>query len=196
MRSRATAFDRKGFACGLRTVWAWDSYGQIKRAAGTRKTRHRALPQHLSADLSGRLLRLPRGGRAGNTVAAQLPAALSRRNFSRDGRVCEDCLGRKFAWRGVLHGCYRDSRAADGVVTALCSASIAGWRPGERLVDCYIVLTEFCAAPNLSRAGLPAEKIVVKPHFVYPDPMASIINHDRRSQVPTGSALFRWPAGA
>src|SRR6266404_1375963 len=32
--------------------------------------------------------------------------------FLRDGRVCEDCLGKAVPWPGVLHGCYRESRAA------------------------------------------------------------------------------------
>jgi glycosyltransferase involved in cell wall biosynthesis len=35
----------------------------------------------------------------------------------------------------------------------------------ERLVDCYIVFTEFYRR-KFVEAGLPAEKIVVKPHFV------------------------------
>src|SRR5262249_17404487 len=29
--------------------------------------------------------------------------------FLRDGKPCEDCLGKTFAWPGVMHGCYRDS---------------------------------------------------------------------------------------
>ena len=33
--------------------------------------------------------------------------------FFRDGQVCEDCLGRSVPWPGVVHGCYRGSRAAD-----------------------------------------------------------------------------------
>jgi hypothetical protein len=31
------------------------------------------------------------------------PAAV----FMREGKVCEECLGKIFAWPGVQHGCYR-----------------------------------------------------------------------------------------
>jgi len=33
--------------------------------------------------------------------------------FVREGRVCEDCLG-KVPWRGVVHRCYRDSALQSG----------------------------------------------------------------------------------
>ncbi|RMD58704.1 glycosyltransferase family 1 protein, partial [Candidatus Parcubacteria bacterium] len=36
-------------------------------------------------------------------------------------------------------------------------------------VDCYIALTEF-ARRKFIEGGLPAEKVAVKPNFVYPDP--------------------------
>ena len=36
------------------------------------------------------------------------PSAL----FLRDGKVCEDCLGKSVPWPSVQHSCYRDSRAA------------------------------------------------------------------------------------
>src|SRR5947207_2727500 len=39
--------------------------------------------------------------------------------FLRDGRVCEDCLGKGFPWPGVLHGCYREDRAATDVSEAM-----------------------------------------------------------------------------
>jgi len=112
------------------------------------------------------------------------PAAI----FQRDGRVCEDCLGH-VPWRGVLHACYRDSRAATAAVALMLSVHrwLGTW---SKMVDCYIALTEFARAKFIE-GGLPAEKIVVKPNFVHPDPMAvnhqsSIANH----KSPQGSALF------
>jgi glycosyltransferase involved in cell wall biosynthesis len=88
--------------------------------------------------------------------------------FFRDGRACEDCLGKLFAWPGVMHACYRGSRAATGVVTLMLAAhrAIQTWR---RVVDMYITLTDF-GREKLIQGGFPAEKIVVKPNFVYPDP--------------------------
>jgi glycosyltransferase involved in cell wall biosynthesis len=40
-----------------------------------------------------------------------------------------------------------------------------------RLVDCYIVFTEFFRR-KFTEAGIPGDRIVVKPHFVHPDPGA------------------------
>ena len=88
--------------------------------------------------------------------------------FFRDGRVCEDCLGRRIAWPGVAHACYRGSRPA--------TAAIAAMLAGHRLlgtwcskVDAFIALNEF-GRRKFIEGGLPAERIVVKPNFVTPDP--------------------------
>jgi len=37
--------------------------------------------------------------------------------FLRDGRACEDCMG-KFPWRGVVHRCYRGSAAGSAALAA------------------------------------------------------------------------------
>lgn len=88
--------------------------------------------------------------------------------FYRDGGPCEDCLGRVVTWPGVVHGCYRGSPAASAVVTAMLSAHRAA-RTWARTVDTYVALTGF-ARRKFVEGGLPAEKIVVKPNFVRPDP--------------------------
>lgn len=86
----------------------------------------------------------------------------------REGRVCEDCLGRFVPWPGVVRRCYRRSVAASGAVAAMLTLhrALGTW---SRMVDVYIALTEF-ARQKFIEAGFPAEKIVVKPNFVYPDP--------------------------
>lgn len=88
--------------------------------------------------------------------------------FFRENRVCEDCLGRFAPWPGILHACYRGSRAASSVVAAMIGAhKIAGtWR---KRVSVYIALTDFAREKYIA-SGLPAEKIVVKPNFVDPAP--------------------------
>lgn len=92
------------------------------------------------------------------------PSAL----FLRDGKVCEDCQGRAVAWPGVRHACYRGSRAASAVVAALNAVhrGLGTWRRG---VDLYFTLTEF-SRRKLVAGGLPADRIVVKPNCVHPDP--------------------------
>jgi glycosyltransferase involved in cell wall biosynthesis len=88
--------------------------------------------------------------------------------FFRDGSVCEDCFGKALPWPGVLHACYRDSRAASATVAAMLTShrALQTW---TKMVDTYIVLTEF-ERQKFIQGGLPAEKLTVKPHFVHPDP--------------------------
>lgn len=91
-----------------------------------------------------------------------------RADFFRDGQVCEACLGKSLAWPGIVHGCYRDSRVQTaGVATML--AVHHGLHTWTTQVDLYIALTAF-ARQKFIQGGLPAEKIVLKPNFVAPDP--------------------------
>jgi glycosyltransferase involved in cell wall biosynthesis len=86
----------------------------------------------------------------------------------RNGEVCEDCLGKWIPWPGIAHKCYRDNRAASTVITTMLMTHrvLGTW---SKAVDMYIALTEF-GRRKLVEGGLPADKIVVKPNFAYPDP--------------------------
>jgi len=86
----------------------------------------------------------------------------------RNGKVCEDCLGKWIPWPGIAHKCYRDNRAASTVITTMLMTHrvLGTW---SKAVDMYIALTEF-GRRKLVEGGLPADKIVVKPNFAYPDP--------------------------
>ncbi len=88
--------------------------------------------------------------------------------FFRDGQVCEDCVGKFVPYPAIVHRCYRGNRAASGVTAAMLTAHriLQTW---TKQVDRYIALTHF-ARNKLIEGGLPADKIVVKPNFVYPDP--------------------------
>lgn len=89
-------------------------------------------------------------------------------SFYRGGRACQDCLGRTFPWPGIVHGCWRGSRGATAIVaaTGALHRALGTWR--DR-VDAYVVFTEYYRRLFVV-AGLPAERIFVKPHFVDPDP--------------------------
>jgi glycosyltransferase involved in cell wall biosynthesis len=81
----------------------------------------------------------------------------------RDGHVCEECLEHG-VWRGVYHGCYRDSR----VTTAATAMMLEFHRQRgtwNNLVRCYVALTQF-ARQKFIQGGLPADRIRVKPNFV------------------------------
>lgn len=88
--------------------------------------------------------------------------------FLRDGHLCEECLGRKVAWKAVAHGCYRGSRAASAAVTAMLATHRA-MQTWQTKVDAYIALSEFARKKHIA-GGLPAQRLVVKPNFVHPDP--------------------------
>jgi glycosyltransferase involved in cell wall biosynthesis len=92
------------------------------------------------------------------------PSAL----LMRDGKVCEDCVGKAFAWPGVIHGCYRESRLASAVVAGMTTwhSLVGTWR---QRVDLYFTLTQF-ARQKFIQAGWPADRIAVKPNFIAPDP--------------------------
>ncbi len=82
----------------------------------------------------------------------------------RNGKVCEDCLGKKMPWSGIVHGCYRGSRSQSAVTAAMLAVH---WLRGtwQEQVDAYIVLTAF-QKEKMVQAGLPKEKIHVKPNYV------------------------------
>jgi glycosyltransferase involved in cell wall biosynthesis len=88
--------------------------------------------------------------------------------FFRAGRVCEDCVKTVVPWPGVLHACYRDSVPASAATAAMLTIhrALQTW---EKKIAVYISLTDF-ARSKFIEGGLPAEKVVVKPNFVHPDP--------------------------
>ena len=157
---------RAGLAAG--TVWARDSYRQLRELTLREKPDvahfHNTFPLISPAAYYA-------CAEAGVPVLQSLhnarllcPAA----TFYRDGHACTDCLGRMLPWPGVLHGCYRNSLVQTGVVAGMLSFHrlLKTW---EKRVNTYIVFSEFYRR-KFAEAGLPREKITVKPHFVAPDP--------------------------
>ena len=88
--------------------------------------------------------------------------------FYRDEKVCEDCMNRTVPWPAVVHRCYRGSLSASVVAATLLGVHHARGTYAND-VDAYIALTEF-AKSKFVQAGLPENKISVKPNFVGPDP--------------------------
>lgn len=85
----------------------------------------------------------------------------------RSGKVCEECMQHSL-WRSVRYGCYRNSHAAT-TVTALMLAFHRQRKTWSREISCFVTLTEF-SRKKFIEGGLPAEKVVVKPNFLDPDP--------------------------
>jgi glycosyltransferase involved in cell wall biosynthesis len=126
--------------------------------------------------------------------AARVPAVWTLHNFRvtcangllfRDGHPCEDCVGR-LPLPAVVHRCYRGSALGSAAVAAMIGfhAARGTWRTK---VARFIALTEF-ARDLVVRAGLPAERVAVKPNFVA-DPLPEFGTADgieRRGAVFAG----------
>jgi glycosyltransferase involved in cell wall biosynthesis len=81
--------------------------------------------------------------------------------FFRNGTVCHDCVDGS-ALQGVLHGCYRGSRAASASVVLATSVHRRSWRS---LVSAYV----FASASQrdlLTGLNLPADRVFVKHHLI------------------------------
>ncbi len=88
--------------------------------------------------------------------------------FYRNGKLCQDCLGKTPPIPGILHGCYHDSRLQTAVIASMLTFHrwIKTW---DKMIDTYLVATEFYKRKFIE-GGLPAEKITVKPHFIQDNP--------------------------
>jgi glycosyltransferase involved in cell wall biosynthesis len=155
-------------ALPLRTVWDPAAYREL-RALLARERPRVAHFQNTFPLLSPAVYHACR--RAGVAVVQTL------RNYRllcpsgilyRDGHLCGDCLGRGLAWPGVVHACYRGSRAQTAVVAAMLGTHrlLGTWRDE---VDLFVVPSEFARRQFLA-AGLEPERVVTKPNFIAPDP--------------------------
>jgi glycosyltransferase involved in cell wall biosynthesis len=81
--------------------------------------------------------------------------------YFRDGHVCHDCRGRRFALPAIRHACYRGSRPQSAIMATTLAVHRGTWRS----VDRYIALTDGIAA-HLRDYGIPAGRITVKPNAV------------------------------
>jgi glycosyltransferase involved in cell wall biosynthesis len=103
--------------------------------------------------------------------SSEIPTVQTLHNFRmicanallyRDGSRCTDCAGKAFPVDGIVHGCYRGSRAGSAIVTAAYAI--------HRLAHTWDAVDLFIAVSNFQRevlvgGGLPGEKVVVKPNF-------------------------------
>lgn len=95
------------------------------------------------------------------------PAAIPMRS----GRVCTECLDLQSPLPALRYGCYRNSRIATLplVMKVSLHTHLGTWK---NEVDAFIVLSDF-QRDIMIKAGLPREKVHVKPNFYpsNPDPV-------------------------
>lgn len=151
-----------------RTIWSRQAFGEIRRLIEL----HRPHVMHFHNTL-------PLISAAAYYAAetAGVPVVQTLHNFRlvcvngllfREGKPCESCLAKFAPWRGAVRKCYRNSRAASATVAAMVATHglLGTWR---NAVDAYIALSDF-SRRKFIEGGLPADKIIVKPNFVYPEP--------------------------
>ena len=98
----------------------------------------------------------------------------------RNSMPCTECLDKRSVSPALKYGCYRNSR----VVTVPMALMIALHRQlgtWQKHVDAFICLTEFQKSKMVG-AGLPEDRIYVKPHF-YADPPSALPWPDREPKV-------------
>ena len=86
--------------------------------------------------------------------------------FMRDGAACEECAGR-IPWRGVVHGCYRESRSA----SATLASSLALHRATNTFdqVRLFVAVSAFVRDKYIQN-GIDPERIRLKDNFSWPLP--------------------------
>jgi len=152
----------------FRTSWSRTTYREVR--AVLQRERPQIVHVHNTLPLVSPAVYYAAG-------AARVPVVQTLHNYRllcpnglllREQRICEDCVGRHVAWPGIVHACYRQSRAATGAVAVMLSVHrlLGTW---SRRVSRYIALTEFMRQKFIT-GGFPARQIVVKPNFVGPDP--------------------------
>jgi glycosyltransferase involved in cell wall biosynthesis len=98
----------------------------------------------------------------------------------REGQPCTECLDRRSVTPALRYGCYRQSRLATLPLASMIALhrKLGTWR---KHVDAFIALTGF-QRDRLVAAGLPPERMHVKPHF-YPDPPSPLPWREREAKV-------------
>lgn len=158
----------KRLSLSLRTTWAWDSHRDL-----------RTLVAKKNPDLAHFHNTFPLISPAAYYVcsAANVAVVQTLHNprllcpaatLFRRGMVCEECVGWRFAFPAVRHGCYQHSRTRSAVVASMTSVHdcLGTWK---QKVNTYVATTEFYRE-KFSAAGIPSDKIAVKPHFIDTDP--------------------------
>jgi glycosyltransferase involved in cell wall biosynthesis len=144
-----------------RTIWSRETYRDL--TAVLRERRPDVLHVHNTFPLlSAAVLYACRD--AGVPLVATIHnyrLACANGTFFRNGAVCHDCAGR-LPTRAVLHGCYRDSRAATAPVALAMGLHRQAWRS---LVSAYVFISS-SQRDLLQGSGLPPERVFVRYNLI------------------------------
>jgi glycosyltransferase involved in cell wall biosynthesis len=151
-----------------RTIWNWQTYNELRQLL----RRHRPQIAHFHNTFPLISPAAYYAARSENVKVVQtvhnFRVSCANGLFFRNGRPCEECVGKSVAWPAVLHKCYRQSRAASATVASMLTVH-RGLGTWHKAVDSYIALTKN-QRDRLIAVGLPPSKIAVKSNFAYPAP--------------------------
>lgn len=160
--------DRNHFSVALTTLWSRKSYREVLELI----REHRPDVMHCTNTF-------PLISPSVYYAAAKesVPVVQALHNFRmmcpgtyllRDGKVCEECIGKTFAMPAVRHRCYRGSLAGSITVASLLSLHRL-MRSWKKKVHAFYTLTEF-SKQKLAGLGVEPDRIVVKHNCVIPTP--------------------------
>jgi glycosyltransferase involved in cell wall biosynthesis len=150
------------FTAGFGTVWSFRGYSMMKKAIA-----------HFSPDIvhvhNTFPLLSPSIFWAADTAGVPVVQTLHNYRLTcansllvREDRPCQECVG-QFPWSGLRHRCLSSSFSRTAAVTSM--NVIHRWLGTYHTkVHAFIVLTAF-SKEILARAGLPRERIHIKPNF-------------------------------
>lgn len=107
--------------------------------------------------------------------------------MARHGTNCSECLD-KGPWRGILHGCAPGSLFGSLAMHRMqhINRHRNTW---IRDVDAFIALTPVNSKQIFEKAGLPADRIFVKPNFIDDPLVPSSRNHTRHGALCVGNLV-------
>jgi glycosyltransferase involved in cell wall biosynthesis len=148
---------------GVKTIWSTSAVTKVRELI--RQTRADIVHCHnLFPELSPAVLREASSQAAVVMTLHNFRSLCLPATFVRDGRVCEDCLGR-LPWPGVVHGCYRGSKAGSAVLaSSLALHRTLGTFDRTTL---YFAVSEFIKQKHV-QAGWAHDRISVKSNFAWP----------------------------
>jgi glycosyltransferase involved in cell wall biosynthesis len=154
---------------GLRTIWSRESYRQIRKKLDAERFDILHVQNFFPLWSPSVYYAAARAGVPVVQTLHNYRLMCVNSLFYRDNHVCTDCLGRAFPWPGIVHACYRESRAGSATVATMIAAHqlLKTWK---EKVQRYIAVSEFAREKYIA-GGLPPEKIVVRPNFLDPAPL-------------------------
>jgi len=94
----------------------------------------------------------------------------------RDGKICEDCLGKSFAFPAIEHSCYRDSKIGSATIASMNAFHAMRGTWSER-VHRFIALNDYAKKIFISYGGFPANRVRMKPNAIPDSGIGARLGH-------------------